>query len=107
MSPIEPFRVHVADDVLDDLRRRLRAARFPDEIPGSGWDYGSELGTVRELARYWAEEYDWRAAEAALNRFAHWLVPVETPAGPLRMHCIHQRSPVLRTSEQVGKIGDL
>lgn len=93
MLPIEPFVVHVGDDVLDDLRRRLRATRFPDEIPGSGWDYGSELATVRELARYWAEEYDWRAAERALNTFAHQLVRVESPEGPLRVHCIHQRSP--------------
>ncbi|HUP25052.1 MAG TPA: alpha/beta fold hydrolase [Thermoanaerobaculia bacterium] len=91
---MEAFEVRVADDVLDDLRRRLRAARFPDEISDSGWDYGSELATVRELAAYWAEEYDWRAAERSLNRFSQCLVPVESPEGPLRMHCIHQRSPV-------------
>ena len=94
IGPIEPFHIHVADEVLEDLRLRLRAARFPDEIPGSGWGYGSELAIVRELARYWAEEYDWRAAEAALGRFSHLQVPVETSGGALRVHCIHQRSPV-------------
>ena len=40
---VRPFTIHVPDDVLDDLRRRLGHTRFPDEIPGAGWDYGSNL----------------------------------------------------------------
>jgi len=44
---IEPFRIRVEDEVLDDLRRRLAATRFPDQIEGTGWDYGTELATVK------------------------------------------------------------
>ena len=70
-QPIERFRIQVADTAIDDLRRRLAATRWPDQIEGAGWDYGSELGYVRELCEYWRAKYDWRAAEAELNRFEH------------------------------------
>ena len=40
---VRPFTIHVPDDVLDDLRQRLSHTRFPDEIPASGWNYGSNL----------------------------------------------------------------
>ena len=46
-----PFSVHVADDVLADLRARLERARFPDEVPGSGWQYGSDLAYVKAVRR--------------------------------------------------------
>src|SRR5205814_5837038 len=42
--PVEPFRIHVADAVLDDLRARIRATRWPDQVPGIGWDQGTESG---------------------------------------------------------------
>ena len=45
----EPFRLHVADDVLDDLRERLSRTRLPDEIPDSGWRYGTNLDFMRRL----------------------------------------------------------
>ena len=64
---IEPFRIAVPDAVLADLRERLARTRFPDEIPGSGWGYGTALAYMRELVAYWRDRYDWRAAEAALN----------------------------------------
>ena len=43
MSAPRPFAIHVPDDVLDDLRARLERVRWPDEIPGAGWRYGSDL----------------------------------------------------------------
>ena len=56
---IEPFRVEVADAMLDDLRRRLEHTRLPDEIDGTGWEYGIPIGYLRELVQYWRDEYDW------------------------------------------------
>src|SRR5438045_1041908 len=64
---VEPFRIAVPDAVLDDLRERLARTRFPDEIPDSGWTYGTNLAYLRELVAYWRERYDWRLAEARLN----------------------------------------
>jgi microsomal epoxide hydrolase len=71
VEPIERFEIRVADDALTDLRRRLAATRWPDQIEGAAWDYGTELAYLRELCGYWQEKYDWRAAEAELNRYEH------------------------------------
>ena len=69
---VEPFRIHVADEVLDDLRARLRNTRWPDQIPDIGWGQGTELGWLRGLVSYWAHEFDWRGWEGRLNAFNHF-----------------------------------
>jgi pimeloyl-ACP methyl ester carboxylesterase len=69
---VEPFRIHVADEVLNDLRARLRNARWPDQIPGIGWEQGTELDWLRRLVSYWANEFDWRGWEQRLNAFNHF-----------------------------------
>src|SRR5690348_1883094 len=68
---VERFRVHVADEVLDDLRARLRHTRWPDQVPGIGWEQGAELDWLRHLVSYWADEFDWRAWETRLNALHH------------------------------------
>lgn len=84
---VDPFRIAVPDAVLTDLRERLARTRFPDEIPGSGWDYGTDLAYMRELVAYWRDRYDWRAAEARLNAFPQFRAAV----GGLGIHFIHVR----------------
>src|SRR3569833_924363 len=64
---IEPFSVQVPDDVLDDLRARLARTRWPDQIPGTGWEYGTELAYLQELCEYWRDGDDWRQAEKQFN----------------------------------------
>jgi len=83
----EPFRIAVPDAVLADLRERLARTRFPDEIPGSGWTYGTNLAYLRELIAYWRERFDWRAAEARLNALPQFRARV----GGLGIHFIHVR----------------
>ena len=65
----KPFTIAVPDDVLNDLRQRLSLTRWPDEIPGSGWQYGADLSYIKALIAYWQHEYDWRAQERLLNSF--------------------------------------
>ena len=69
---MKPFRVHVADEVLDDLRERLRHARWPDQVPGIGWKQGTELEWLQRLVYYWIHKFDWRAWEQRLNTFDHF-----------------------------------
>ena len=76
MAP-RPFSIHVADDVLDDLRRRLANTRWPESIPGTGWDYGADVHYIRELCEYWRDRYDWRAHERALNEHPGYLATVD------------------------------
>jgi pimeloyl-ACP methyl ester carboxylesterase len=85
---IEKFRIHVDDSVLEDLRRRLAQTRFPDQIEGTGWEYGIPLDYVRELVDYWRDKYDWRAQEARLNELAHFRSRIDGQS----IHFIHARS---------------
>ena len=89
MSEITPFTVSIPDAALEDLHRRLMETRWPDQLPDAGWDYGAELGYIQELARYWADGYDWRAAEAELNELDHYTTAIDGQ----NIHFIHQRSP--------------
>lgn len=88
MSDIRPYRIAVPDDVLTDLRDRLARTRWPERECVDDWSQGIPLEYTRELATYWAQEYDWRAREAALNRFDHFLTEIDG----LDIHFIHQRS---------------
>src|SRR3989442_3564196 len=82
---VEPFRIAVPDAVLADLRARLARTRFPDEIPGSGWTYGTNLAYLRDLVAYWRERFDWRAAEAGLKTLPQF----PARGGGLRIPLIH------------------
>jgi pimeloyl-ACP methyl ester carboxylesterase len=88
-AALEPFKAHVPDDVLDDLRRRVDQARWPDQLPDTGWEYGADIRKVRELADYWRSRYDWRAFEARLNRFDQFTTDIDGQ----QVYFIHQRSP--------------
>ena len=81
---IEPFRIDVPDAALEDLRERLARTRFPEQIPDAGWDYGTELGYLRELVGYWRDGYDWRKTEARLNELDHFTTEIDGAAHPLR-----------------------
>jgi len=85
---IEKFEIRIEDEVLDDLRRRLAATRFPDQIPGTSWDYGSDLEYLKGLVGYWLDKFDWRAQERRLNEFDHF----KTVIDGVDIHFIHQRS---------------
>ncbi|HEX6472272.1 MAG TPA: epoxide hydrolase [Streptosporangiaceae bacterium] len=86
---MRPFRVDIPQADLDDLRRRLADTRWPDELPGVGWDRGVPLGYLQELAEYWRTEYDWRAAEARLNSFPQFITEIDGA----NVHFLHVRSP--------------
>ena len=69
-----PFRIHVDDVVLVDLKSRLQRVRWPDEVPDNQWKYGTDLAYLKSLVDYWRDQYDWRKHEAELNRFAQYKV---------------------------------
>ena len=71
-AEVEPFEVAIADEVLDDLRRRLRETRWPAQPEGLGWEYGGDFAYLRGLCAHWRDEYDWRQLERALNGLSNW-----------------------------------
>ena len=76
-TAIRPFRVDVPQAELDDLQDRLARTRWPDDYEGVGWDYGTDLATMKELATYWRDSYDWRQQEAYLNSFPHFTTELD------------------------------
>ncbi len=74
---IQPFTVHIPQATLDDLHERLSRTRWPDEVEGAGWDYGTNLDYLRNLVDYWQHSFDWRAQEALLNQFAQFRADID------------------------------
>lgn len=72
-----PFSVDVPDAQLDYLRRRLRTTRWADDFGNEQWTYGVERGWLEEMARYWADDFDWRAQEAEINRFPQFRLEID------------------------------
>jgi len=88
-NDITPFRIQVPKADLDDLAGRLGNIRWPDELPGAGWQFGIPLDYVKELAEYWRTRYDWRAQEERLNGFAGFTTNLDGA----NVHFLHVRSP--------------
>jgi pimeloyl-ACP methyl ester carboxylesterase len=85
---VEPFSVAVDAAVIDDLRARVRAARLPEAAPGQRWAQGTDRDWLEELLGYWADGFDWRAAERELNRFTQYRARI----GDAVVHFVHERA---------------
>ena len=84
---VEPFIIEVPDDVLDDLRRRIRSTRWPDAAPGNAWSQGVDREFLQNLLTYWADGFDWRAQEERLNRSDHCIADIDG----IRLHFVSHR----------------
>jgi len=88
-TEIRPFRIDIPQADLDDLQARLARTRWPDQLPGVGWDYGIPLEYVKELAEHWRTSYDWRVHEQRLNAFPQFTTTIDGQ----NIHFLHVRSP--------------
>ncbi len=86
---IVPFQINIPEHELNDLKQRLAMTRYPDQIPETAWDYGTDTSWLRELMAYWQNDFDWREQERQLNQFDQFLTRIDG----VEMHFIHQRSP--------------
>lgn len=75
--PLDPTPIHVSDATLEDLRRRLRATRWPLDAGNDDGFYGVRRAYLEELVTYWAEGFDWRAAERTINAYDHYRAEVD------------------------------
>ncbi len=79
--PADPFKIHVPDHEIADLKHRLEQTRFPNEPDGNDhWDYGTSLSYMERLISYWRDDFDWRAQEAWLNSFPQYKVTLTDDA---------------------------
>jgi epoxide hydrolase len=85
---VRPFRIEIPQADVGYLCERLASARWPGELPGTGWERGIPLGYLKELAGYWRTQYDWRAAEAQLNSYPQFITEIDGQ----RIHFLHVES---------------
>jgi pimeloyl-ACP methyl ester carboxylesterase len=86
---ITPFRIEIPDAELADLKSRLAATRWPDQLPSEPWARGVPVAYLKELAAYWADGFDWRAQEAELNSYPQFRTEIDGQT----IHFLHVRSP--------------
>jgi pimeloyl-ACP methyl ester carboxylesterase len=84
---IQPYTISVSPYVIEDLRERLGRARWPDEIAGSGWEYGTNLHYLRDLCTHWGHGFEWKEQEEILNGFHHFQAEVDG----FCLHFIHEK----------------
>lgn len=103
---IRPFQVHVDQSQIDDLKARIRNARWPDKETVGDISQGIQLARVQDLVRYWGSDYDWRNAEKELNALPQFITRIDG----VDIHFIHVRSrhpnalPVILTHGWPGSI---
>jgi len=85
MTAPVPFRLHVPDAAIADLRERLVRTRFPETPPGEPWATGTDTAFLREAIAHWTDRFDWRAQEARLNAFPQYVVPLSG----IDLHFLH------------------
>src|SRR5688500_657237 len=87
-TDIRPFHIDVSEEELVDLRERIAATRWPEKETVEDQSQGPRLAMMQALARYWAEEYDWRECEARLKALPHFVTEIDG----LDIHLVHVRS---------------
>src|SRR5882762_4718428 len=84
----QQFQIDISESSLTDLHDRLKHTRWPDELNNSGWNYGTNLGYLKELVQYWQEGYDWRSNEKKINEWPHFKATIDGQ----QIHFIHIKS---------------
>jgi pimeloyl-ACP methyl ester carboxylesterase len=106
---IERYELPYSESAVDDLRERLERTRWPDEIPGSGWERGVDLTYLREICTYWRERFDWKAQIEKLAAWEHY----RYVAGDARVHFLHaqgkgsKRTPLIVTHGWPGSVMEM
>jgi pimeloyl-ACP methyl ester carboxylesterase len=108
-ATVQPFTVDIPEDALDDLRRRIKATRWPSTELVGDRSQGVQLATMQALARHWLTDYDWRTVEAQLNGLPMFTTEIDG----VDIHFIHVRSrhegalPLIMTHGWPGSIVEL
>lgn len=82
---ITPFSIQIAQETLDDLKARLKNTKWPDEIEGSKWEYGTNLTYIKELTDYWANTFNWRVVENEINAYPNFIANIDG----YKIHFLH------------------
>lgn len=84
---IKPYTINISKEEIDNLKQRLELTRFPDELPNAEWEYGIPLDFMKEIMRYWKDEFDWYEVESKINSFSNYKVNIDG----IDVHFIYER----------------
>nr|MDQ2764238.1 epoxide hydrolase 1 [Pseudomonadota bacterium] len=84
---VQPFKIRISDDIIDDLHRRLNGTRWPEGFGGDDWGDGASLAFMKRLIDHWLHRFDWRAQETRLNRLPNMMTKVDGQD----VHFVHRR----------------
>jgi pimeloyl-ACP methyl ester carboxylesterase len=87
-ASIRPFKVHISDQALSDMRQRIQMTRWPDRETVNDASQGAQLAKLKPLVAYWGSGYNWRRAEAKLNSYAQFITKIDG----VDIHFIHVKS---------------
>ena len=82
---ITEFKAHIQQAAIDDLKFRIRQTRWTDDIKDSGWQYGTDLSYIKELADYWLHQFDWRRVENEINGLPNHIAVIDG----IEIHFLH------------------
>jgi pimeloyl-ACP methyl ester carboxylesterase len=82
---VEPYKIEIPQAAIEDLQDRLRRTRWADDFGNADWRYGVEQSWLKEMVSYWADGFDWRAQEAAMNAWPHFIVEIDG----IKIHFLH------------------
>ncbi len=89
MKPLQKFKIETPQSILNDLHSRIDNTRWPDQLPGTGWDYGVPTDYIKNIANYWRHRYDWRKWEARINQYPQYIAEIDGQ----KIHFLHVLSP--------------
>lgn len=95
---IRPFKIHVADDVISDLKTRLARTRLGEDLEDTQFQYGFQSTYLKEVLQYWQKEYDWKKQQAELNKYPHFKTTIEG----IEVHFLRVK-PVSAAGQRTGK----
>lgn len=93
VAGVKKFDISISESQIEDLKERLSRARLPNELKDSEWNYGSPLSDVKRLTKFWKDDFDWKAAQAKLNKLPQYRTSIQCDSfEPLNIHFVYQQS---------------
>lgn len=86
-ADVKEFVINISPSAITDLKNRITATRWPDEVEGAAWEYGANLSYMKELSNYWQTKFDWKSAEAKLNAVKQFTVTIDG----LNIHFVYEK----------------
>jgi len=84
---VKPFKVDISDQIIKDIYDKVKKYPWHEMPNDGGWEYGTNLDYMKEISKYWVNEFDWRKHEAEINKYSNFTTEVDD----IDIHFIHEK----------------